>query len=168
AVLERTLEVRDARGQVRTAPIRVGIIGFTPPQILKWDQRNLEGRVQAHGLVESARTWVPKLRAEGVDLVVAISHGGLDASPYSEAMENANWHLAREPGIDVLLLGHSHAAFPDPGNAKSRYASMPGVDNERGFVHGKPAVMGDFWGKSLGVVDLALAREGGSWRIDAS
>ena len=168
AVLERHLELRDAQGHARVAPIRIGIIGFTPPQILKWDRRNLEGRVQAQGLVESARAWLPKLQAEGVDLVVAISHGGLDASPYSEAMENANWHLAREPGIDVLLLGHSHAAFPDPGNAKSRYASMPGVDNERGFVHGKPAVMGDFWGKSLGVVDLALVREAGRWRTDAA
>lgn len=168
AVLERSLELQDTQGRTRKVPIRVGIIGFTPPQIVKWDQRNLEGRVQAQGLVEAARTWLPKLRAEGVDLVVAISHGGLDASPYSETMENANWHLAREPGIDVLLLGHSHAAFPDPGNAKSRYASMPGVDNERGFVHGKPAVMGDFWGKSLGVIDLALIRDSGHWRIDAT
>lgn len=168
AVLERRLRMQDADGGMREAPIRIGIIGFTPPQILKWDQRNLEGRVRAHGLVEAARTWLPELRAQGVDFVVAISHGGLDASPYTDAMENANWHLAREPGIDVLLLGHSHASFPDPGNAKSRYASMPGVDNERGLVHGKPAVMGDFWGKSLGVIDLALVRRGGQWHVDAA
>ena len=168
AVLRRTLELQDAQGRTRKVPIRVGIIGFTPPLIVKWDQRNLEGRVQARGVLEAARTWLPKLHAEGVDLVVAISHGGLDASPYSEAMENANWHLAREPGIDLLLLGHSHAAFPDPGNAKSRYASMPGVDNERGFVHGKPAVMGDFWGKSLGVIDLTLVRQDGHWNVDAA
>lgn len=168
AVLERNLHVQDADGRTREAPIRIGIIGFTPPQILKWDQRNLEGRVRARGLVEAARTYVPKLRAEGVDIVIAISHGGLDASPYNDAMENANWHLAREPGIDVLLLGHSHASFPDPGNAKSRYAAMPGVDNEHGLVHGKPAVMGDFWGKSLGVIDLALMRRDGHWHVDAT
>ncbi len=41
-------------------------------------------------------------------------------------------------GIDAMLLGHSHAIFPNPGDTKSRYAHMPEVDNERGFVRGVP------------------------------
>jgi len=168
AVLDRTLKLRDAQGRETEAPIRIGIIGFTPPPIMMWDKRNLEGKVATKGLVEAAREYVPQLRAQGVDLVVAISHGGLDASPYGDTMENANWYLAQEPGIDALLLGHSHAAFPDPANPTSRYANKPEVDTVRGFVHGKPAVMGNFWGKSLGVMQLALVREGGHWRIDAA
>ena len=168
AVLERTLKLTDAHGRETTAPIRIGIVGFTPPPIVEWDRRNLEGKVVTEGVVEAARRYVPELRAKGVDLVIAISHGGLDASPYGPAMENANWYLAREPGIDALLLGHSHTAFPDPGNAQSRFATMPGVDNERGFVHGKPAVMANFFGKSLGVLDLSLVRTNGRWTIDAA
>jgi 2',3'-cyclic-nucleotide 2'-phosphodiesterase/3'-nucleotidase len=168
AVLDRTLKLTDAQGRETTAPIRVGIIGFTPPPIVEWDRRNLDGRVVTEGVVEAARRWVPELRARGVDLVIAISHGGLDASPYAPAMENANWYLAQEPGIDALLLGHSHTAFPDPGNAQSRFASMADVDNQRGFVHGKPAVMANFFGKSLGVLDLALVRANGRWTIDAT
>ncbi len=81
-------------------------------------------------------------------------------------MENANWYLAQVPGIDVLLLGHSHAPFPDPVNPKSRFDNIADVDNQRGFVHGKPTVMGNFWGKSLGVIDLALVRRDGHWAID--
>ncbi len=157
----RTAEGADGEGDVR-----VGLLGFTPPPILQWDKLNLEGKVTTKGLVEAAREYLPELRAQNTDLVVAISHGGIDASPYSDHMENANWYLAQEPGIDALLLGHSHAAFPDPGNAKSRFANMPGVDNERGFVHGKPAVMGSFWGKGLGVIELALVRRDGRWQID--
>jgi 2',3'-cyclic-nucleotide 2'-phosphodiesterase/3'-nucleotidase len=166
AVLDRTLLVRDAKGSERRVPLRVGIVGFTPPTIMSWDKRNLDGRVYARDVVETARAVLPALRSQGVDLVVAISHGGLDASPHANLMENANWYLAQVPGIDVLLLGHSHAAFPDPANAASRYAGMPGVDNQRGFVHGKPAVMANYWGKSLGVIDLALVRDAGRWRID--
>jgi len=168
AVLERTLKLTAADGRETTAPIRIGIIGFTPPPIVEWDRRNLEGKVETRGIVEAARRYVPELRAKGVDLVIAISHGGLDASPYGPTMENANWHLAQEPGIDALLLGHSHTAFPDPGNAQSRFASMPDVDNVRGFVHGKPAVMANFFGKSLGVLDLSLVRTNGRWTIDAA
>jgi len=168
AIVEKKIRVRDANGRDTEASIRVGIIGFTPPNIMQWDKRNLDGKVYTKGLVETAREYVPKLRAENVDFVVAISHGGIDVSPYGTMMENANWYLAAEPGIDVLLLGHSHAAFPDPGNAKSRFASLAEVDNERGFVRGKPAVMGNYWGRSLGVVDLALVRKDGRWQIDAA
>jgi 2',3'-cyclic-nucleotide 2'-phosphodiesterase/3'-nucleotidase len=166
AVLDRTLTLHDAAGRETTAPIRIGIIGFTPPPITDWDRRNLEGKVATQGLVEAARRYLPQLRAQNVDLVIAISHGGIDVAPYGSMMENANWYLAQEPGIDALLLGHSHAPFPDPGNPKSRFANLPEVDNQRGLVHGKPAVMGNFWGRSLGVIELALVRRDGRWQVD--
>lgn len=166
AVLERTLKV-ELDGKQLTAPIRIGIIGFTPPPIMMWDQRNLEGKIFVKGLVEAARQYLPRLRAQGVDLVIAISHGGIDRSQYMPMMENANLYLAAEPGIDVLLLGHSHTVFPEgQRKGKRRFAGIAGVDDERGFIHGKPAVMGNFWGKSLGVIQLALVREAGHWKID--
>src|SRR5690606_29329807 len=133
-----------------------------------WDKGNLDGKVTTKGLVEAAREYVPGLRAQGADIVIAISHGGINTSPYSSQMENANWYLAQDPGIDVLLLGHSHQAFPDPGNQKSRFNDMPEVDNTRGFIHGKPAVMGSFWGKGLGVIELSLVQRAGRWHIDPS
>jgi 2',3'-cyclic-nucleotide 2'-phosphodiesterase/3'-nucleotidase len=166
--VDKIVTIRTADGREAETKIRVGFIGFTPPNIMQWDKRNLEGKVYTKGLVEAAREFLPELRRQNVDLVIAISHGGIDVSPYGTTMENANWYLAAEPGIDVLLLGHSHAAFPDPGNPKSRYANLPEVDNARGFVRGKPAVMGNYWGKSLGVVDLALVRRDGRWQVDAS
>ncbi|NCT68125.1 MAG: bifunctional 2',3'-cyclic-nucleotide 2'-phosphodiesterase/3'-nucleotidase [Rhodanobacteraceae bacterium] len=168
AVLDRKLKIRDAAGRETEAPIRIGIIGFTPPPIMQWDKRNLEGKVTTKGLVEAAREYLPQLRAQNVDLVVAISHGGIDLAPYGTQMENANWYLAQEPGIDGLLLGHSHSVFPDPHNEKSRFNHLAGVDNQRGFINGKPAVMGNFWGKSLGVMELALVRKDGRWTIDAA
>ncbi len=166
AVIERTLAVRDAHGRTLKSKIRIGIIGFTPPGIMQWDKGNLDGKVYTKGVVEAAQQFVPQLRAQNVDIVVAISHGGLDTRAYSNTMENANWYLAGVPGIDVLLLGHSHTAFPDPHNLKSRFNDMPEVDNVRGFVRGKPAVMGDFWGKGLGVIELGLVRHDGHWLID--
>ncbi len=168
ALLKRTLKAIDANGKAISVELRIGIIGFTPPPILLWDRNNLEGKVTTIGVVEAARRYAPALRAQGADLIVAISHGGIDTRAYSDSMENANWYLAKEPDIDVLLLGHSHQVFPDPGNNKSRFNGLPDVDNERGFIHGKPAVMGNLWGKSLGVVELALVRREGHWQIDAS
>ena len=165
-VLDRSLDVVRADGSNAKMPIRIGVLGFTPPPILEWDKTSLASKVTTMGLVEAARRYLPELQSRNVDIVIAISHGGIDTSPYSSGMENANWYLAQVPGIDVLLLGHSHQPFPDPGNESSRFASMPDVDNVRGFIHGKPAVMGNFWGKSLGVIELGLVRRAGRWQID--
>lgn len=164
-VLEKTITAYTPDGSALSVPLRVGVLGFAPPPILKWDKRNLEGKVTVLGVVEAAQKFLPELRAQNVDLVVAVSHGGLNPSPYSADMENANWHLAAVEGIDALLLGHSHDTFPNASNPKSRFNTMPEVDNERGFVRGVPAVMGSYWGKGLGIIKLALERRDGRWQI---
>ncbi|MCC6596061.1 MAG: bifunctional metallophosphatase/5'-nucleotidase, partial [Rhodanobacteraceae bacterium] len=68
AVLERRLRLQ-LDGRTVEAPLRVGIIGFTPPTIMLWDRRNLAGKVYVKGLVEAARQFLPELRARGVDFV---------------------------------------------------------------------------------------------------
>jgi len=160
-MVTKTITVTGADGRAQTVPLRVGIIGFTPPPIMAWDKQNLEGKVTVTGVVEAARRYLPQLQAQHPDIVVGILHGGLNPAPYTPDMENGGWHLAGVDGIDVLLLGHSHAEFPGP-----RYKDLPDTDATRGFVRGKPAVMGGFFGKDLGVIDLALVRRDGRWVID--
>jgi len=166
-VLTRTFRARTPDGALRDVTLRVGLIGLTPPGIMEWDKRNLEGKVSVMGVVEAAQKYLPEVQKAGVDLVIAIVHGGIDASPYrSTGTENAAWHLAAVPGIDAMLLGHSHAIFPNPSDAKSRYAHLPEVDNERGFVRGVPAVMGNFYGSNIGVIELSLNFNHGRWQVD--
>ncbi|MBP0532821.1 bifunctional metallophosphatase/5'-nucleotidase, partial [Mycobacterium tuberculosis] len=86
---------------------------FTPPTITSWDKRWLDGKVYTVGIKETAAKYIPEMRANGADLVVAISHGGLDNSTYSPTMENGSWWLSTVPGIDAMLIGHSHQLFPD-------------------------------------------------------
>lgn len=160
-VVTKTIEAYSPDGSRLEVPLKVGIIGFTPPPILAWDKQKLQGKVTVSGVVEAAKTYLPQLQAEHPDLIVAVLHGGLDTHPYTGEMENGGWYLAGVPGIDALLLGHSHTEFPGP-----HYAGMKDVDAERGFVRGVPAVMGGFFGKDLGVIKLALVRQGGRWVVD--
>ena len=141
-----------------TRRLRVGVIGFVPPQIMQWDRANLEGRVFATDIVQAARRHVPALRAAGADLVVAVAHSGLSAQAPRGMDENAAAYLAQVPGIDAVLAGHSHLVFPDP-----TFAGVPGVDVARGTIHGVPTVMAGFWGSHLGVVDLTLRRTASGW-----
>lgn len=60
-LLER--QVTDDKGQSQT--VKVGILGLTPPQVLQWDKRHLEGKVVVADMVETANHYVPELRARG-------------------------------------------------------------------------------------------------------
>ncbi|WP_395407876.1 bifunctional 2',3'-cyclic-nucleotide 2'-phosphodiesterase/3'-nucleotidase [Pseudoduganella sp. UC29_106] len=164
-ILDKRITATDPDGKPLQATLKVGIIGFTTPAIMGWDKRWLEGRVRTDGWREAAARYVPQLRAEGADVVIAIAHGGLDGKPYSPDMENGAWYLAQVPGIDALLLGHSHEVFPN-ASSKSPAFSLPGVDKARGTLHGVPTVMAGLWGKQLGVIGMRLRYESGRWLVD--
>ncbi len=155
-ILDRTLT--DGAGQ--THPIRIGVIGFVPPQIMNWDRKHLEGNVTARDIVLAAQAWVPQMKEEGADIVIALSHSGIGAAEWTEGMENASVPLAMVDGIDAVLTGHQHLVFPGPS-----FEGIGGVDAAAGTIHGKPATMGGFWGSHLGVVDLMLERSGNTWRV---
>ncbi|MEP1933020.1 MAG: bifunctional 2',3'-cyclic-nucleotide 2'-phosphodiesterase/3'-nucleotidase [Roseibium sp.] len=151
-------QITDGAG--KTSPIKIGFIGFVPPQIMNWDRRHLEGNAQARDIVDAAKAFVPEMREQGCDLVIALSHSGIDSADYSEGMENASLHLAAIDGIDAIFTGHHHRVFPGPD-----YEGLPGVDIQAGTLFGKPAAMGGFWGSHLGVIDLLVERDGSGWRI---
>ena len=155
-ILDRMLT--DGAGD--THAIKVGLIGFVPPQIMNWDRKHLEGNVTARDILETARDYVPQMREEGADIIIALSHSGIGSAEESDLMENASVPLAAIDGIDALVTGHSHLVFPSP-----TYADYAAVDAETGLIHGKPATMGGFWGSHLGVIDLMLEREAGAWRV---
>ncbi|WP_343654997.1 bifunctional 2',3'-cyclic-nucleotide 2'-phosphodiesterase/3'-nucleotidase [Cupriavidus sp.] len=165
AILNRTITATGPDGKALSAPIKVGIIGFAPPAILSWDKRWLDGKVYTEGVVETAKKYIPEMRAKGADLVVVISHGGLDNSTYSPTMENGSYHLSKVDGVDAMLIGHSHQIFPDATSTVGQF-NLPGVDKARGTVNGVPTVMANYWGKHLGVVNLALNYDGKNWSVD--
>lgn len=156
-ILEK--QIKDGSGEM--SPVKVGFIGFVPPQIMVWDAKNLEGKAQTRDIVEAAKAWVPAMKEEGADIVIALSHSGIDATGPGERMENASLYVAGVEGIDAVFTGHQHLVFPGP----KTWAGMAGVDPVRGTLQGKPAVMGGFWGSHMGLIDLLLEKDGKSWKV---
>ena len=156
AILDRT--VMDGAGG--THSLKIGIIGFVPPQIMNWDRKHLEGNVTARDILETARAYIPQMKEEGADIIIALSHSGIGSAQETDGMENASVPLAALDGIDALVTGHSHLVFPSP-----TYADYAAVDADKGLIHGKPATMGGFWGSHLGVIDLMLEKDGSDWRV---
>ncbi|WP_425051828.1 bifunctional 2',3'-cyclic-nucleotide 2'-phosphodiesterase/3'-nucleotidase [Psychromarinibacter sp. S121] len=158
-ILDKT--VTDGAGNEHQ--IKVGIIGFTPPQIMNWDRKHLEGNVQVRDIVATAEAWVPEMVEAGADIVIALSHSGIGSADHTDGMENASVPLAAVDGIDAVMTGHSHLVFPSP-----TYDEFAAVDTTAGTIHGKPATMGGFWGSHLGLIDLMLEMDGNAWKVVSS
>ena len=148
----------DAKGAQKN--LKVGVIGFVPPQIMQWDKAHLEGKVATRSMVEMAEKYVPEMIGKGAQLVVAIAHSGFEKGEVGQLGENAVSKLAEVIGIDAILFGHAHAEFPSKA-----FASHPKVDLERGTINGVPSVMPGRWGDHLGVIDLTLDNTSGRWQV---
>ena len=153
--------VKDKEGKPQT--LRIGYIGFVPPQIMTWDKANLSGKVTVNDITETARKYVPEMRSKGADVVVVIAHSGLSAEPYKALAENSVYYLSEVPGVDAILFGHAHAVFPGKD-----FAAIKGADIANGTLNGIPAVMPGMWGDHLGVVDLVLNNDSGTWKVTHS
>ncbi len=145
-------------------PIKIGVLGLLPPQIVTWDETVLRGAIQSRDMVETAAALIPEMRAAGADVVIVLAHSGIGEARHYDGMENAARPLAQLPGVDALLAGHTHMLFPS-----AQFAGVAGIDVARGTVDGTPTAMAGFWGSHLGVVDLKLGREagpnGGRWLV---
>ena len=140
--------------------IKVGLIGFVPPQVMNWDRRHLEGSVQARDIIQTAKAYIPLMKEQGADIIVALSHSGIGSADATDGMENASVPLAGLDGIDAILTGHSHLVFPSP-----TYADFAGADVDAGTLMGTPATMGGFWGSHMGLIDLLIEKNGNEWRV---
>ncbi len=144
-----------------TVPLKIGFIGFAPPQIPDWEYYTLHGQIGTRDILDAARAHIPDLKAAGAEIIIALSHSGIDGDTHIQGMENASVPLAAIDGIDVILTGHTHHVFPGPQLPSSRH-----VDANAGTLHGKPAVMAGFHGSHLGVIDLSLVRHQGAWTAE--
>jgi 2',3'-cyclic-nucleotide 2'-phosphodiesterase/3'-nucleotidase len=155
-ILDRVIRCDDGRDH----PLRIGVVGFLPPQITKWDRVKLADTITTCDIVEAAQRIVPQIKAAGADIIVALCHAGIDGVDHRPGMENAAVPLAAVPGIDAIVTGHTHEIFPDATRPATAF-----VDPVAGRIHGKPAVGAGFYGQALGEITLRLRRAADGWHV---
>jgi 2',3'-cyclic-nucleotide 2'-phosphodiesterase / 3'-nucleotidase len=158
-ILDR--QFKDTEGKSHS--LKIGVIGFTPPQIMQWDRQHLQGKVFARDMVEMAKKYVPEMRAKGAQLVIAIPHAGYERTPQGPMAENNVGGIAEVPGVDAILFGHAHAEFPS-----AAFDKHPKADIAKGTINGVPSVMPGRWGDHLGIIDLLLDNSSGTWKTKDS
>jgi len=139
--------------------VRIGVLGLTTPGIPNWENvPNYEG-LEFKETVSEAKKWVPILRErEKVDVVVITMHMGIEEdlrtgtpNPAQVSNENAAIAIARQvPGIDVILMGHTHRDVPSL------------------VVNGVLLTQANRWASHVARVDLYLEKDtSGRWHVVA-
>lgn len=91
------------------AGIKIGIFGLTTPETkYKSNPKNTEG-VNIEDPVEVAKEMVSKLKEENVDMIIALSHLGLDEDSEVKSSDVAE----KVEGIDIIVDGHSHSVLEE-------------------------------------------------------
>lgn len=143
----------------RAVELRIGITGFLPPQTPQWDA-GLARDISCDDIIPAAQRVLPRMRAEGAQLIIALAHSGIGPARSHPGMEHAATALAGLADIDVVIAGHSHLVFPGP-----QLRASAEIDPVRGSLAGKPAVMAGSGGSHLGIVDLRLLPSGDRLRV---
>jgi 5'-nucleotidase len=128
--------------------IRFGIFGVLGKEAIFY---TTGGAVSFPDAIETAKEMVKVLReTEKVDVIIALSHGGLEKGKDGRYTDGDDVRLARAvPGIDVVIGGHSHTALQEAI-----------IVNER-----TPVVQTGKEGENLG--ELVITLDGGKLTVES-
>ena len=137
--------------------VRVGIVGFVTPGIPRWEIPEHYRGYEFRPIVDPAKKVIAAIRAD-VDLLVVITHSGLDRDPNMGAApldqmgnENAAWELANQvAGMNVFFYGHTHREMPQL------------------VVNSVLMAQAKNWGQSLAWADVVTSHGAqGRWQVEA-
>jgi 5'-nucleotidase len=129
--------------------IRFGLIGLLGKEAQHYTGG--AGAVTFSDAIETAKEMVRVLReTEKVDVVIALSHGGVEKGKDGRYTDGDDVRLAQAvPGIDVVIGGHSHTALQEPI-----------------IVHDRtPVVQTGLEGKNLG--ELMITVDGSTLKVES-
>ena len=147
--------------------IKIGIIGVcttvTPSLSFPEHIKDIDFRAE----VPTIRYWLPKMRAEGAQIIIMVNHTWLPYDPekgYLEMLEkikngdnftgrgvNSQEIAHAIPGIDIIFSGHIHKGFNDPWEEPynhtlifQNYANGTNLGHVNFFTHRKTGTLAGY------------------------
>lgn len=150
-ILEKELKDNDNKKH----KLKIALIGLTPTQIMAWDGRFLKGKVLTTDLVATAKKYVKEVKEKGADLVIIMSHSGVDfpKEKYEEMTEDVSWYLTQIKDVTAVTSGHSHKLFPSEA-----FKDLKNANLEKGTINNVPVVQAGYYGSHLGVINIKIEK----------
>ncbi|SCG81870.1 2',3'-cyclic-nucleotide 2'-phosphodiesterase [Proteiniborus sp. DW1] len=127
------------------AGVKVGILGFTHPNVQVWDKDKVT-ELEFKSMAEEAKKYIKILKEEEkVDIIVGTAHAGLEGG-YPDGGDSVRVLIEKNPEIDALIIGHDHINLHEViGNT----AVGASVDTGLNVIR----------------IDLTLQKEGDEWKV---
>lgn len=137
--------------------VTVGIVGLTTPGSAVWDRPRVQGILNFGDGTEAAQRFVSEVLSKGAELVIVLSHSGLESgsSFTTPGIPEENFGrkvIENTPGIDLYVFGHSHRVTDN--------LSIMGPDSSL-----VPLIQAGRWGSHLGEARMQITK-GESGKIE--
>lgn len=129
---------------------KIGFIGLTTETTPETSSPCKE--LQFVSALEAAKKAVPKLKAEGIDIIIALTHLG-----YDEDKDLAS----KVEGIDIIIGAHSHTLLGDPDQPDTAAAAGP-YPTEVKSPSGEPVIIvtAKCYAEYLGILNVSFNKHG--------
>ena len=88
---------------------KILVFGLITPSVPNWLPEILYKGIRFEGMVETARKWMPEMKAIKPDIIIGLFHSGLGDNENKGADENSSMAVAvNVPGFDLIIAGHDH------------------------------------------------------------
>jgi len=117
--------------------LKIAIIGLTTPETAYKASGKVVSAYQFEYPATIVNALVPKLKQQGVDIILVLSHLGsmMDQTTGKITGEAADLAMNTD-GIDAIISGHSHQIVS-------------------GMVNHVPIVQASYWGRAVGTIDIS-------------
>lgn len=127
------------------AGIKIGILGLTTPNIPLWDGPKV-ATLEFKPMADEAEKYAKMLKEEGVDLIIATAHAGLEGRYHPTEGDAVKHVLDRVPDIKAILVGHDHKEIAEEING-----TLVGAADDKG--------------NQVVRFDLTLQKQGDTWTV---
>ena len=139
--------------------VLIGVLGLITPGTQMWINESHLENLEFQDMFAATKKWVPLLKEEHhVDLLIGLFHSGHNASYDQWASLNEGVPIANaaglvadyQEGMDLIISGHAHRAYPKRRTANLRKFRVP-------------VVSPGFWGMGVSVIKFFLEERQGKW-----
>jgi 2',3'-cyclic-nucleotide 2'-phosphodiesterase (5'-nucleotidase family)/LysM repeat protein len=138
--------------------IKIGIIGTTHPDIMKWDRENLNGYTVTDPAIETKKI-INEIK-ENVDFILSVNHIGMKTD--EKDITGIKNILNKNQEIDALIFGHDHKKIQSYYYSNGQIYEKPQNQIKEKMI---PIIEPGKWGETLAKIEVTFTKENGKYEI---
>ena len=141
--------------------VKVGIIGVTTPAVPNFENaQNYQG-LSFQDQAATVKKYVAELKRQGVDLIIAASHSGVESKTRPGAENQVAAIAAAAPELSLIIAAHDHVLIDNQHGIKDGKEML----YPDAVINGVPVMATKNLAQSLAKAKLEIVKQEGHWKV---